>query len=90
MPTRFVVNDFDLKDVKEDNIKTLEARAALKKTWKTNLTNQYRNLPDPKTNDKAGNIRFFYNKLRFWFKSLFKTSFTFFIINLALFLNLSA
>jgi len=65
MPTRFVVNDFDLKEVKEDNIKTLEARAALKKTWKTNLTNQYRNLPDPKTNDKAGNIRFFYSKLRF-------------------------
>ncbi len=65
MPTRFVVNDFDLKDVKEDNIKTLEARAALKKTWKTNLTNKYRNLPDLKTNDKAGNIRFFYNKLRF-------------------------
>lgn len=65
MPTRFVVNDFDLKEIKEDNIKTLEARKALKKTWKTTLTNQYRNLPDPKTNDKAGNIRFFYSKLRF-------------------------
>lgn len=66
IPTRFVVNDFEnLKDVKEDNIKTLEARSEVKKQWRTTLTNQYRNLPDPKTNDKAGNIRFFYNRLRF-------------------------
>lgn len=26
MPTRFLVNDFDLKDVKDDNLKTKEAR----------------------------------------------------------------
>jgi hypothetical protein len=30
IPTRFVVNDFDLKEVKEDNIKTLEAETPLK------------------------------------------------------------
>jgi large subunit ribosomal protein L27e len=65
IPTRFVVSEFDLKDVKEDNIKTLEARKALKKQWRTTFTTQYRTLPDVKTNEKAGNLRFFYSKLRF-------------------------
>lgn len=65
IPTRFIVNDFDLKDVKEDNLKTLEARKTLAKQLRKTLTESYRNLPDPKTNDKAGHIRFFYSKLRF-------------------------
>jgi large subunit ribosomal protein L27e len=65
IPTRFLVNDFDLKDVKEENIKTVEARTALKKQWRTTLSNTYRNLPDPKTNEKAPHVRFFYSKLRF-------------------------
>ncbi len=65
IPTRFVVNDFDLKDIKEDNVKTVEARTAMKKTWKTQLSNTYRNLPDVKTNEKAPHVRFFFSKLRF-------------------------
>lgn len=65
MPTRFLVNDFDLKEIKEDSLKTAEAKKALTKELKKKLTEGYRTLPDPKTNEKAGNIRFFYNKLRF-------------------------
>jgi ribosomal protein L14E/L6E/L27E len=65
IPTRFVVNDFDLKDIKEDNIKTLEARHTLTRQFRKTLSEQYRNLPDIKTNDKAGNIKFFYSRLRF-------------------------
>ena len=65
LPTRFVVNDFDLKDIKEDNLKTLEARKTLTKQFRKTLTEGYRNLPDLKTNEKAGNIRFFYSRLRF-------------------------
>merc|ERR1711862_591193 len=65
IPTRFVVHDIDLKEIKEDNIKTLEARSTLKKQYRKTLTETYRNLPDLKTDEKAGNIRFFYNRLRF-------------------------
>lgn len=66
MPTRFMVNDFELKDIKEDALKSKETRVALKKQVKKTLTEAYRNLPDPKTNEKAGHIRFFFSKLRFW------------------------
>ena len=65
IPTRFVVNDIDLKDVKEENIKSAEARINLRKQLKTQLSNTYRNLPDPKTNEKAPHVRFFFSKLRF-------------------------
>jgi large subunit ribosomal protein L27e len=65
IPTRFLVNDFDLKEVKEDNLKTLEARRALAKSFRKTLSETYRNLPDPKTNEKAPHVRFFYSKLRF-------------------------
>ena len=65
IPTRFVVNDFDLKEVKEDNLKTLEARTTMARQFRKTVSEAYRNLPDPKTNDKAGHIRFFYSKLRF-------------------------
>jgi hypothetical protein len=54
-----------LKDVKEDNLKTLEARKTLARQLRKTFTEQYRALPDVKTNEKAGNIRFFYSKLRF-------------------------
>jgi hypothetical protein len=33
------------------------------------LTETYRNLPNPKTNDKAHNVRFFFSRLRFWMVS---------------------
>jgi large subunit ribosomal protein L27e len=65
MPTRFVVNDFDLKDVKDDNLKTKESRVALKKTIKENFSRVYKNLPNPKENDKAGHTKFFFTRLRF-------------------------
>jgi large subunit ribosomal protein L27e len=50
LPTRFMVNDFDLKDVKDDNIKTKEAREALRKNLRTSFSNSLRNLPNPKDN----------------------------------------
>jgi len=65
MPTRFVVNDFDFKDLKEDNIKTAEARATARKEIRKRFTETYRNLPSTKTNDKAHNVRYFFNRLRF-------------------------
>lgn len=38
MPTRFVVNDFDFKDLKEDNIKNVEARATARKEIRKRFT----------------------------------------------------
>ncbi len=64
IPTRFVVNDFDLKDVKEDNLKG-ENRVELRKKLRKSFSETYRNLPSLKTNDKAGNVRFFFQRLRF-------------------------
>ncbi len=70
MPTRFVVNDFEeIKELKEESIKGKANRKELKKSWKGILSEKYRSLPDAKTNEKAGNIRFFYSRLRFWFQS---------------------
>ena len=65
MPTRFVVNDFDLKDVGDDNLKTSEARKALRKRVRDRFTETYRKLPNPKENEKAGHTKFFYTRLRF-------------------------
>lgn len=65
MPTRFLVNDFDLKEVKDDNLKTKEARENLRKSIRLAFNNTYRNLPNPKENDKAGHTKFFFSRLRF-------------------------
>jgi large subunit ribosomal protein L27e len=65
MPTRFVVNDFDLKEVKDDNLKNKEARDALRKNIRTAFNATYRNLPNPKENEKAGHTKFFFSRLRF-------------------------
>ena len=65
LPTRFQVNDFDLKDIKDDNLKTKENRLALKKTLHDAFTNTLRNLPNPKENEKAGHTKFFFSRLRF-------------------------
>ena len=64
MPTRFVVNDFDLKEVKEDNLKGQNKKDLLKNLRK-NFTDTYRKMPDPRTNEKAGNVRFLFQRLRF-------------------------
>lgn len=65
MPTRFVTNDFDLKDIGEDNLKTGEARKELRKRVRDRFTEAYRNMPNPKENEKAGHIKFFFTRLRF-------------------------
>ncbi len=65
MPTRFVVNDFDFKDLKEDAIKTAETKTAARRELRKRFSEAYRNLPNPKTNDKAHNVRYFFNRLRF-------------------------
>lgn len=65
IPTRYAVNEFDFKDVTEDVFASPETKKALTQSIRKTLTNTYRNLPDPKTNDKAGHTRFFFNKLRF-------------------------
>ena len=65
MPTRFVTNDFDLKHVKDDNIKTFEARRTLKKELKTTFSNSLRTLPTPKESEKAAHTKFFFTRLRF-------------------------
>ena len=65
LPTRFQVNDFDLKDIKDDNLKTKEARQALSKTLHDTFSNALRNLPNPKENEKAGHTKFFFSRLRF-------------------------
>lgn len=48
MPTRFLVNDFDLKNVKDDNLKTAEARKNLRKELRESFSSTLRNLPNPK------------------------------------------
>ena len=65
IPTRFIVNDFDLKDVKDDNLKTKESRVALRKNLKEAFSKTVRNLPNPKENEKAGHTKFFFSRLRF-------------------------
>lgn len=65
IPTRFVVNDFEFKDLKDDAVKTAEGKAASRKDLRKKFTEAYRNLPNPKTNDKAHNVRFFFSRLRF-------------------------
>lgn len=64
MPTRFVVTDFDLKDVKEDALKG-DAKKDLKKRYREAFTKLYRDQPNVKTNEKAGNVRFLFQRLRF-------------------------
>ena len=65
IPTRFLVNDFDFKDLKEENIKTAESRLAARKEIRKRFSETYRNLPSAKTNDKAHNVKFFFSRLRF-------------------------
>jgi hypothetical protein len=48
MPTRFTVNDFDFKDISDENLKTKEAREELRKKVRESFSNVYRNLPNPK------------------------------------------
>lgn len=65
LPTRFLVNDFDLKDVKDDNLKTKENREALRKTLRESFSSALRNQANPKENEKAGHTKFFFSRLRF-------------------------
>ena len=65
MPTRFVVNEFDLKDVDGEGLKTSESRSELRKKVRDRFTEKYRNLPNPKENEKAGHVKFFFTRLRF-------------------------
>jgi large subunit ribosomal protein L27e len=50
LPTRFLVNEFELKDIKDDNLKTKEAREGLRKNLRATFSNSLRNLPNPKDN----------------------------------------
>lgn len=68
MPTRYVVGDTDLKDlreIKDESIVAGEKRQELLKTLRKSLSDRYRDLPDPKSGDKANSLRFLYRKLRF-------------------------
>lgn len=65
IPTRFIVNDFDFKDLKEDALKTAENKQTARKEIRKKFSETYRNLPNPKTNDKAHNVKFFFSRLRF-------------------------
>ncbi len=65
MPTRFLVTEFDLKQIKDDHFKTAEARKNLKKEIRETFSNSLRNLPNPKDNEKAGHTKFFFTRLRF-------------------------
>lgn len=65
MPTRFIVGDFDLKDISDDNLKTSDARKELRKKVRDRFTEVYRKMPNPKENEKAGHTKFFYTRLRF-------------------------
>lgn len=65
LPTRFLVNDFELKDVKDDNLKTKENREALRKTLRESFSAALRNQANPKENEKAGHTKFFFSRLRF-------------------------
>lgn len=70
MPTRFVVNDLDLPEFKEE---ALKSKKELRKKVRATFTKSYTNLPNPKENDKAGHTKFFFTRLRFWSISLFKS-----------------
>lgn len=65
MPTRYTTSDVDTKDIKEENIATSEKRSELTKKLGATLSDTYRKLPDPKQNEKAGHLRFFFKRLHF-------------------------
>jgi hypothetical protein len=68
MPTRYVVGDQDFKDfkdIKDESVTAGEKRVELIKSVRKSLSEKYRNLPDPKSGDKANSLRFLYKKLRF-------------------------
>ncbi|MCL4166670.1 UNVERIFIED_CONTAM: hypothetical protein GTU68_002001, partial [Idotea baltica] len=65
MPTRFVVNDFELKDLKEESGKNTEAKGPILKAVRKQFSEAYRNLPAAKDSDKAAHTRFFFSRLRF-------------------------
>ncbi|MCL4128553.1 UNVERIFIED_CONTAM: hypothetical protein GTU68_040350 [Idotea baltica] len=65
MPTRFVVNDFELKDIKEETGKNQEVKVPALKEIRKQFTSTYRNLPNPRDSDKAAHTRFFFSRLRF-------------------------
>ena len=44
LPTRFQLNDFDLKDIKDENLKTKEARLALRRNLRDSFSSALRNL----------------------------------------------
>lgn len=65
MPTRFVVNDFDLKDLKEETGKNAETKGPILKEIRKKFSETYRNLPAANDSDKAAHTRFFFSRLRF-------------------------
>jgi large subunit ribosomal protein L27e len=66
IPTRFIVTDFDFKDLKEDTIKTLEDKKTARKDVRKKFTETYRNLPAPKPAEKAHtDVRYFFRRIRF-------------------------
>ena len=62
MPTRFIVNEFDFAEVKDESLKTKESREALRKTIRERFTEAYRN---PKQGEKSSHTKFFFTRLRF-------------------------
>jgi len=68
MPTRYIVGDLEFKDfkeIKDESVVAGEKRLELSKSIRKTLSEKYRNLPDPKSSDKANSLRFLYKKLRF-------------------------
>ena len=65
MPTRYTTTDVELKEIKDESVATAEKRGELRKVLGKTLSETYRKLPDPKQNEKAGHLRFFFRKLHF-------------------------
>jgi hypothetical protein len=65
MPTRYTTTELEFKDVKEEAIASAEKRSELTKALGKTLSETYRKLPDPKLNEKAGHLRFFFKRLHF-------------------------
>ena len=65
MPTRFLIKDFDFKELKEETGKNAEVKAPVLQEIRKRFTETYRNLPNPKSNEKAVDTKFFFSRLRF-------------------------
>ena len=69
MPTRYRLGETETKDlrerVREEDLKNADKKQEMKKSIRKFLADKYRQIPSKNLNDKQGQARFLFKKLRF-------------------------